>query len=256
MQSETFAYRAAAGYKQLAAIPRSQTTLAVTQEYPLQKLAIIDNRALERECLAQSLTAHGLNMHMDLYSSFGDWRTSCDQSHSGLLTYVGRGELSHESLMRDLQTLILDFPSLPVVILAETPDIRQALRAFEVGVQGYISSATGLSVCVGAISLALAGGAFISAEDLSELRQLLRVAESKERHWANLFTQREADVIDALTQGKPNKIIAYELDLRESTVKVHIRNIMKKLNARNRTEVIFRISDLLQQQDRTWESTN
>jgi len=47
-----------------------------------------------------------------------------------------------------------------------------------------------------------------------------------------------------LTQGKPNKIIAYELNLRESTVKVHIRNIMKKVGAKNRTEVIFKISDL------------
>jgi DNA-binding NarL/FixJ family response regulator len=146
--------------------------------------------------------------------------------------------------MQDLKKLISEFPGLPVVILAENPDIRQVLRAFEVGVQGYISSATGLTVCVGAISLALAGGAFISAEDLNDLRQLLLTAEKKERHKTTLFTQREADVIDALTQGKPNKIIAYELNLRESTVKVHIRNIMKKLNARNRTEIIFKISDL------------
>ncbi len=50
--------------------------------------------------------------------------------------------------------------------------------------------------------------------------------------------------INALTQGKPNKIIAYELNLRESTVKVHIRNIMKKVGAKNRTEVIFKVSDL------------
>ncbi|MNE26255.1 CsgBAC operon transcriptional regulatory protein [compost metagenome] len=59
-----------------------------------------------------------------------------------------------------------------------------------------------------------------------------------------MFTQREVDVINALTQGKANKIIAYELNLRESTVKVHIRNIMKKVDAKNRTEVIFKISDL------------
>jgi DNA-binding NarL/FixJ family response regulator len=50
---------------------------------------------------------------------------------------------------------------------------------------------------------------------------------------------RQAAVIEALRQGKPNKIIAYELEMRESTVKVHVRNIMKKLKARNRTEVAY-----------------
>ena len=40
-------------------------------------------------------------------------------------------------------------------------------------------------------------------------------------------------------QGKQTKIIAYELGMCESTVKVHIRQIMKKLNARNRTQVVL-----------------
>jgi DNA-binding NarL/FixJ family response regulator len=45
--------------------------------------------------------------------------------------------------------------------------------------------------------------------------------------------------VEALRRGKANKIIAYELNMRESTVKVHVRNIMKKLKAKNRTEVAF-----------------
>ena len=42
-----------------------------------------------------------------------------------------------------------------------------------------------------------------------------------------------------MRQGKQNKIIAYELGMCETTVKVHIRLIMKKLNARNRTQVVL-----------------
>jgi DNA-binding NarL/FixJ family response regulator len=186
-------------------------------------------------------------MDVELFSSFEIWRKTSDLLHAGILINIGRGDFPNDNFMQDLKDLIADFPGLPVIILAENSDIRQVLRAFEVGVQGYISSATGLTVCVGAISLALAGGAFISAEDLNELRQLLLTAEKNERHRATLFTQREGDVLDALTQGKPNKIIAYELNLRESTVKVHIRNIMKKLKARNRTEIIFKMSALYRQ---------
>ncbi len=49
--------------------------------------------------------------------------------------------------------------------------------------------------------------------------------------------------------GKANKVIAYELKMRESTVKVHVRNIMKKLNAKNRTEVAFMANELIQSGD-------
>jgi DNA-binding NarL/FixJ family response regulator len=55
------------------------------------------------------------------------------------------------------------------------------------------------------------------------------------------LSERQAAVADAVALGKPNKIIAYELDLCESTVKVHIRTIMKKLQARNRTEIAFKL---------------
>jgi DNA-binding NarL/FixJ family response regulator len=60
-----------------------------------------------------------------------------------------------------------------------------------------------------------------------------------------MFTARQTAVIAALRQGKQNKIIAYELNMRESTVKVHVRNIMKKLNATNRTEVAYLTNQLL-----------
>ncbi len=49
------------------------------------------------------------------------------------------------------------------------------------------------------------------------------------------------EVLDRLKLGKTNKIIAHELEISESTVKVHIRNLMKKIKATNRTEVACRV---------------
>ena len=47
-------------------------------------------------------------------------------------------------------------------------------------------------------------------------------------------------VVHAIQKGKSNKIIAYDLCICESTVKVHVRNIMTKLKAKNRTDVAMR----------------
>ena len=59
-----------------------------------------------------------------------------------------------------------------------------------------------------------------------------------------LLTSRQSEVLRELRQGKPNKIIAYELGMSESTVKVHIRNIMRKVGATNRTQVVYKAHKL------------
>ena len=48
------------------------------------------------------------------------------------------------------------------------------------------------------------------------------------------------DVLSQLQRGKANKIIAFDLGMSESTVKVHIRNIMRKMGATNRTQVVYK----------------
>jgi two-component system, NarL family, nitrate/nitrite response regulator NarL len=53
------------------------------------------------------------------------------------------------------------------------------------------------------------------------------------------ISPREQDVLNLLCLGKPNKIIAAELDMRESTVKVHLRSLMRKFGATNRVEVVL-----------------
>jgi DNA-binding NarL/FixJ family response regulator len=53
------------------------------------------------------------------------------------------------------------------------------------------------------------------------------------------LTARQKAVLAQLQQGKANKIIAHELGMSESTAKVHIRNIMRKMGATNRTQAAF-----------------
>jgi DNA-binding NarL/FixJ family response regulator len=56
------------------------------------------------------------------------------------------------------------------------------------------------------------------------------------------FTKRELDLIDLLRSGMQNKLMAFRLGISESTVKAHLRNIMMKLRAKNRTQTVFMLS--------------
>jgi DNA-binding NarL/FixJ family response regulator len=63
----------------------------------------------------------------------------------------------------------------------------------------------------------------------------MTVVQTASRNEVGL-TARERQVLERLQLGSPNKLIARQLNLRESTVKVHIRRILRKLGAVNRTQ--------------------
>ena len=67
-------------------------------------------------------------------------------------------------------------------------------------------------------------------------------ADSEERLAAH--THGELRVLDLLAKGKSNKIIAYELGIKESTVKAHITAILRKLKVHSRTQAVLAARDL------------
>ena len=209
-------------------------------------LAIIDARALDRECLAQSIRAHKVGMDVLAFGSIDEWRVrkSDFAPLSAILLNVGGRKISDAEVAEEIKKLSAEFVTTPVIVLADTNELPQIMKALEYGARGYIPSSVGIDVCVEAIKLALAGGIFVPASSVLAMRQLLESGGETRRPVFNMFTDRQTEVVEALRRGKPNKIIAYELNLRESTVKVHIRNIMKKIKATNRTEVVYKINDL------------
>ena len=96
-------------------------------------------------------------------------------------------------------------------------------------VRGYVPTSFSLHTAMQAMDLVRAGGTFVPASSLIAAHHAPE-AQADVQKSNGLFTTRQTAVIDALRQGKPNKIIAYELKMRESTVKVHVRDIMEKLD--------------------------
>ncbi|MGC4024200.1 MAG: response regulator transcription factor [Mesorhizobium sp.] len=219
--------------------------VAVNQEHS-RVLALIDPRALDRECFAQGMRAHDATTEIMPFASIQDWKQARGghSQFSAILFNIGGRRVTEPSVGEELAKLASEFKSTPVIVLADTDDLAQILKALELGARSYIPTSVGITVCVEAIGLALAGGVFVPASSVMGVRQMLTTQNEAARQMAGMFTGRQTEVVEALRRGKANKIIAYELDLRESTVKVHIRNIMRKLKATNRTEVACKINDM------------
>ncbi len=218
-------------------------------------LLIIDSRTLERECLATTLTRNGLGMKALAVGSVSEWRRKKDsfQNLTAVLFNIAGRKASDGNLCDEIASIAAELAPAPVVILADGDDLNQTLKVLERGARGFIPTSVGVEVCVEAIALAVAGGTFIIAGNTFSSSTVVDNAP-RQKELSRMFTLRQAEVVQALRKGKANKIIAYELNLRESTVKVHIRNIMKKLKATNRTEVAYKLNDLFQGESR-WSAS-
>ncbi len=176
-------------------------------------------------------------------SSIDDWLNISERTTASVILLSGFDNIDSTKLDLALKRLAQARPRLPAIVLSDAEDVGDVVSALNGGIKGYIPTNLSLDVAVEAMRLVRAGGVFVPAGCLRAGQQHSD-ADAVKRPLAGLFTERQAAVVEALRQGKANKTIAYELNLQESTVKVHIRNIMKKLRARNRTEVAYIVTNL------------
>jgi len=157
---------------------------------------------------------------------------------------VDEDDLDQHCISTQLSILEEIAPDVPRVLMSEAEVPEEILEAFRRRVRGYVPTALPISQVAEAIRLVAAGGTFIPLSILSMHGQT--AGASKELVSATVcqdlahFSPRQNEVLQMLWNGSSNKVIAYELRMSESTVKVHIRHIMKKLNVNNRTQVVLR----------------
>ncbi len=204
-------------------------------------IAIINRRVLDREVLTLALAATDSRFGSRTFADIGEWELSPDRNETSLILLTcDAGSTDQLSPGDELQALVDNHPDTPVVMMGEDEDPRHIAGILMRGVRGYIPTSVSLRVAVGAFGLAIAGGTFVPASALQ-----ISALEQPERPLSVYrilgLSDRQAAVAEAVALGKPNKIIAYEMRLCESTVKVHIRGIMRKMQARNRTEIAFKL---------------
>jgi DNA-binding NarL/FixJ family response regulator len=201
---------------------------------------VIDRRVLIRDCLIRCLKGNKRNDVIHSLSTVEEWLKERPRAGPGAVIVLCTAERTEAEVDRDIALLSQAAADDSLVILSDREDAVSVLAALDKGARGYITTSMPFEVAVQAIGLVRAGGTFVPACSLIASRDSIgKLPLASEKPRSGLFTARQMIVVESLRQGKPNKIIAYELNLCESTVKVHVRNIMKKLRAKNRTEVAF-----------------
>lgn len=143
-----------------------------------------------------------------------------------------------------------EFPAVPLVILSATEDAALVRELIGLGVAGFIPKSDSAAVILQAVRLVLSGGTYAPLRFISSPATSVAAGDSS---WAAApvpgLTPRQAEVLNLLARGMPNKTIARELGLSEATVKVHLLAIFRVLQARNRTEAVVSAQRWLGNQD-------
>ncbi len=205
-------------------------------------VALIDTRTLIRECLALSLQEK-LSLSILTYPDSATWSRD-PAAASTCVIILSAEDLGSADLRREFLRELSGRNAAPVVILSENTSAQNVADAVRCGARGFIPTKASLDVTAEAIQLVLAGGCFIPATVMeSDKRQ--EFASAPKTMALTEFTPGENRIVEPLLQGKSNKAIAYDTGLAESTVKYHIRSILRKLRTRNRTEAVTKLSQTL-----------
>jgi DNA-binding NarL/FixJ family response regulator len=205
---------------------------------------LIARQTLTRHCLRRSFQDALPELRVVAVANLADLLEASRSLRSMDLVVVTIGDTS----LRDAEALgqivwlRQHMPRIPLVLLIDCDDMDDIVEAMAQGVRGVVTTSMELSELGAAIQYVAAGGTFVPASILVRFardrqnRSNCGSSEDNEELFKSL-TPRELEVLALLCEGKPNKVIAHELDISESTVKVFVGRILRKLHVANRTEL-------------------
>jgi DNA-binding NarL/FixJ family response regulator len=205
-------------------------------------VALIDGFALTRDCIIAATCMIDDEISFTSFNTIRDCITAEVSEWDVILYYAHEKVLIERLINQEITALRQAYIEQPIIILldaAQTPQssiVRDALRS---GARGVISARTiEMATVPAAVRYVAAGGIVVPVDII--LTDMPTLTEATVRLPQGIdLTSRQLNVFACLRQGKANKIIAHELQMSESTVKVHVRNIMRKMGATNRTQAVY-----------------
>ncbi|WP_295637964.1 response regulator transcription factor [uncultured Methylibium sp.] len=161
------------------------------------------------------------------------------------------------------------YPALPVVVVSASDRTSDVIRSIDMGAMGFVPKRATNETLFDALRLVMSGGIYVppmtmgadagsaaSAPEADTVPGYMKVIGSHAAQGdyqttpslASLgLTPRQTDVLALLLQGKPNKLIARDLNLSVETIKDHVAAVLRALGVNSRTQAVLAVSQMTQQ---------
>jgi len=196
-------------------------------------LAIIDRSELRRDCLRLALSQQPRRWRVTDVETTPDLIRLLRQGAGFSVILLGAATSWQIDLV-DLALLTAAAGQTPILAVAECDDTERARMILGAGAKGFLPMSHGLKVLLAALERIRTGGTFVPLV-LSEINGKA-AAGGAEPSPQRVLTRRQRDVLALISEGRSNKLIADALGMSESTVKAHVKQIIRRLNVVNRTQ--------------------
>jgi len=207
------------------------------------KILVVDDHAMVREGVRHALESMGGEVNVIEARDAAEALRAVEQHANLDLVLLDLG-LPGSDGFEILERLHRHHAALPVIIVSASDDRSRVMTALSLGAAGFIPKSCGRDVTLQAVRLVLAGGVYIPPEAIGLGKAYMSgTSASMEQLVGGArplgLTERQAEVLALLARGKPNKIIAAELDIAEPTVKAHVTEILRALKVTNRSQAVI-----------------
>jgi len=222
---------------------------------PIVKILVVDDHLLVREGLKSVLKQ--VDRHVEVFeagTAAEAFRIAAMNRDLDLvLLDLGLPDFSGHLALGEFRR---NHSDVPVVVLSASTDLADVMRCIQDGAAGFIPKSSTAGVTLGALRLVLAGGTYLPPDILLAHEGLQDQAEPPSSAGAADgpgsaveagqlgLSNRQAQVLALLVQGKSNKAIGRDLNLAEQTVKAHISAAMRALNVTSRTQAVIAVGRL------------
>jgi len=197
------------------------------------RIVVVDDHTLFRRGII-SLLSHeaGFAVVGEASDGFEGIRTVLAQKPDVVLLDLNMPGISG---LDTLSAILQDAPETQVVMLTVSEDAEDLVTALRNGAQGYLLKNIDSEFLVRSLRRAAQGESVISPEMAGKLMRQVRTGVPNAQP-ADVLSPRERDIVQRLAKGSSNKEIARDLDLAESTVKIHVQHILRKLGLNSRVQ--------------------
>lgn len=210
---------------------------------PPISIDLIGGCGLNRTALMRCLTGSETALAAEGFRDVEAWAAAAVRA-TDILLIASEHPPSIAAIGRDIGAILETAPAARILVLTDVTTQPMLIALLKQGAKGVVPSESTIDNVIFAVRLVRRGGLFTPLLEADRRKATTRDPEVQEPSWQALVTPRQLEIILELRKGSSNKDIAYELKMSEFTVRVHIRNILRRLKARSRAEVVARTNDL------------
>jgi len=203
------------------------------------KVLLVDDHALVLKGLEELLVSRGI----EVCAATSDGRRAAELANqlnpNVILLDIMMPEFDGIATLKSLRSAGIMIPVLMLTMSHDEGHLQQALRE---GAQGYLLKDMDPDELVPALTDAVEGKNVVAKELVGSLTRIIqgRQPEQKKEELPagsiSSLTPRETEILKHLAEGQSNKVIAKQLGISDGTVKLHVKSILRKLNASSRVE--------------------